>query len=56
MKPLWTPSPERAAATELAKKALETRRSVVDLVVESQLLTRERVVELLTIRTLTGRA
>ncbi len=45
-----------AAATELANKALETKRSVVDLVVEAQLLPRKRVVELLTIRTLTGRA
>ncbi len=45
-----------AAASEIAKKALATDRSVVDLVVEAQLLTRERCLELLTIGTLTGHA
>jgi aspartate ammonia-lyase len=45
-----------AAASEIAKKALATDRSVVDLVVEAKLLTRERCLELLTIGTLTGNA
>ena len=38
----------------LAKRALETNRSVLDLVVEAGLLTRERALELLSVENLTG--